>query len=290
LELPINKGILVEKQEFHIPVELDGKTAVELLATASKHSKQKIKQAMQKGCVWLEKSSEHKDQKQYIQRLRRAKKMLSIGETLHFYYDENVLNTESAEAVLISDSKDYSIWDKPRGMLSQGSKWGDHCTINRWAEKHLKPERPAFIVHRLDRAASGLIIIAHKKQVASSFGTLFQQHKIEKQYRVSVEGDFSTLLESSNTVKTVNSEIDNKSAVSHCRFIAYDKSTNESVLTVEIETGRKHQIRKHLSGLGFPVVGDRLYGSGENKKDLKLRAVLLRFICPVSGEERLFEL
>ncbi len=278
------------KHEFHIPVELDGKTAVELLATASKLSKQKIKQAMQKGCVWLEKSSEHKDQKQYIQRLRRAKKSLSIGETLHFYYDESVLNTEPAEAILICDKGDYSIWNKPRGMLSQGSKWGDHCTINRWAEKHLKPERPAFIVHRLDRAASGLIIIAHKKQVASLFGTSFQQHKIEKQYRVSVEGNFSTLLENSDTVKTVNSDIDNKSAVSHCRFIGYDKSTNESVLTVEIETGRKHQIRKHLSGLGFPVVGDRLYGSGENKTDLKLKAVLLRFTCPVSGENRLFEL
>lgn len=278
------------KKEFHILVESEGKTAVELLAEASNLSKQKIKQAMQKGCVWLEKSGEPENQKQYIQRLRRAKKVLLIGETLHFYYDEKVLSTEPVEAILISDKGDYSIWNKPSGMLSQGSKWGDHCTINRWAEKHLKPERPAFIVHRLDRSASGLIIIAHKKQVASAFATLFKERKIEKHYQVSVEGDFSTLLENTNTVKTVNSEIDNKSAISYFRFIAYDKSTHESVLNVKIETGRKHQIRKHLSGLGFPVVGDRLYGSGENKTDLKLKAVLLRFVCPVSGENRLFEL
>ena len=281
------------KQEFHISVLSDDKTAVELLAEASKHSKhskQKIKQAMQKGCVWIEKSSEHKSQKQYIQRLRRAKKVLSIGETLHFYYDDNVLNTEPAEAILISDEVDYSIWNKPSGMLSQGSKWGDHCTINRWVEKHLKPERPAFIVHRLDRAASGLIIIAHKKQTASEFATLFKERKIEKHYQVSVEGDFSTLLEDAKIIKTVDSEIYNKPAISHCQFISYDKSTNESVLDVKIETGRKHQIRKHLSEVGFPVVGDRLYGFGENKVDLKLKAVLLGFVCPISGENRLFEL
>jgi len=281
------------KKEFHTPVNTDDKTAVELLVESVEGiqlSKQKIKQIMQKGCVWIEKSSRHKDQKQYIQRLRRAKKILSKGETLHFYYDETILDTEPAEATLVKDEGDYSIWNKPSGMLSQGSKWGDHCTINRWVEKHLKPERPAFIVHRLDRAASGLIIIAHKKSIASSFANLFKEHKIQKQYGVSVEGDFSSLLESINSVKTINSNIDNKHAVSHCHFISYNKSTNESALTVEIETGRKHQIRKHLAALQFPVVGDRLYGSGKNKEDLKLKAVHLSFICPVMGENKLFEL
>jgi len=279
-----------KKDEYHITVESSNKTAVDHLAEASKLSKQKIKQVMQKGCVWLEKPSDKDQSKQYIQRIRRAKKVLNIGDVLHFYYDENVLNTESSEATLISDHGDYSIWNKPTGMLSQGSKWGDHCTINRWAEKHLQPERPAFIVHRLDRAASGLIILAHKKQVAASFAKMFQAHEIEKHYRVSVEGDFSRLLENNETIKTIKSELDNKHAVSHLRFIAYDESSNESTLEVEIETGRKHQIRKHLAELKFPVVGDRLYGSGNSSVDLKLQAVRLRFVCPVTGGNRLFEL
>ncbi len=278
------------KDEYHITVDSPDKTAVELLSEASKLSKQKIKQAMQKGCVWLEKSSGDEVQKQYIQRLRRASKILSVGEVLHFYYDENILNTEPREAILISDKGDYSIWNKPSGMLCQGSKWGDHSTINRWAEKHLQPERPAFIVHRLDRAASGLIILAHKKQVAASFAKMFQAHEIEKHYRVSVEGDFSSALTNDETGKSIKDDIDNKSAVSHVQLISYDKTNNESTLDVEIETGRKHQIRKHLAGLNFPVVGDRLYGSGDNKTDLKLKAVLLRFVCPVSGEGRVFEL
>ncbi len=279
-----------KKDEYHIIVESSDKTAVEILSQTSSLSKQKIKQAMQKGCVWLEKPSGENAQKQYTQRLRRAKKILSIGDVLHFYYDETVLNSEPSEAILISDQGDYSIWNKPSGMLSQGSKWGDHCTINRWAETHLKPERPAFIVHRLDRAASGLIIIAHKKQIASAFSKMFQSHEIEKHYRVSVEGDFSKVMTDAETRKTIKSDIGYKHAVSHCRLVAYDENSNESILDVEIETGRKHQIRKHLAELKFPVVGDRLYGSGKNSVDLKLQAVLLRFFCPVSGDKQLFEL
>ena len=274
------------KDEYHRLVETEGNTAVELLAEASKLSKQKVKQAMQKGCVWLEKSGKQGEKKQYTQRLRRAKKVLSIGETLHFYYDEKVLSREPAEAKLISDQGDYSIWHKPSGMLSQGSKWGDHCTIYRWAEKHLKPERPAFIVHRLDRAASGLIVIAHKKQVAAAFGKLFQNHEIDKRYRVSVEGDFSSILEGDEITKTIDTEIDNKPALSHVTFKNYDENNDESILEVRIETGRKHQIRKHLLGLGFPVVGDRLYGSGKSLEDLKLEAVSLGFVCPVTGLEK----
>ncbi len=54
----------------------------------------------------------------------------------------------------------------PYGMLSQGSKWSDHCTIARFAQQHLTPERPVFIVHRLDRAATGLILIAHSKKTS----------------------------------------------------------------------------------------------------------------------------
>ena len=240
---------------------------------------------MQKGCVWLE-----RNQKQtFIQRLRRAKKTLDQGDALHFYYDESVLSAEPKPALLVADMDAYSIWNKPSGMLSQGSKWGDHCTVYRWAEMHLQPERASFVVHRLDRAASGLIILAHNKIVATQFSRMFEQRELEKRYRVVVEGDFTS---ASPTVgkRTILEEIENKPAVSHADLIAYNADGNISILEVQIETGRKHQIRKHLSGIGYPVVGDRLYGSGNSLDDLKLTAVSLKFICPVTGEEKLFTL
>ena len=275
---------LSPQNEYHIIVESNDKTAVELLANASGLSRQKIKQAMQKGCVWLEKEK-------YTQRLRRAKKLLEKGAVLHAYYKQVILDAIPPEAQLICDEGSYSIWDKPSGMLSQGSKWGDHCTIYRWAEKHLKPERSALIVHRLDRAASGLIILAHKKETAAQFSKMFQKHEIEKHYQVWVEGDFSPLISEEKSIKIITKKLDGKCAESHIRLleVAMIKENDraggkQSLLDVEIKTGRKHQIRKHLAGINYPVVGDRLYGSRQSDKDLQLKAIFLRFNCPNTGE------
>lgn len=290
------------KQEFHIPITTDGKTAIDCLAEASDLSRQKIKKCMQQGCVWLERVKspmtdvEHlvdfKEavQQGYIQRLRRAKKVLNENQVLHFYYDESVLSNDAASATLIKDLGDYSIWNKPSGMLSQGSKWGDHCTVYRWAEKNLQPERSAFIVHRLDRAASGLMILAHKKSVASLFSRMFEQRSIDKRYLVDVEGDFSKMMPKDETVVTINDAIDEKTAISHVTMLSFDSIKSTSTLEVKIETGRKHQIRKHLTNIGFPVVGDRLYGNGSETLDLQLQAKSLKFICPITEEVRTFTL
>lgn len=269
------------KIHLKLPVTSEQTIAIDLLDKAFvteglSISRQKIKQLMQKGCVWLEGA-------QYTQRLRRAKKQLKKGETLHCYYDESVLAVEPQAASLVSDEGEYSIWNKPFGMLSQGSKWGDHCTIHRWAEKHLTPERPAFIVHRLDRAASGLIIIAHTKKTAAKFSQMFKDKKIEKHYAVSIVGDFSQFEGFHSEVTTIQHTLEDKLAVSHVHFLEYDAKKNHSLLDVAIETGRKHQIRKHLSVVGYPVVGDRLYGvKTNNDLDLQLTAISLKFICPVT--------
>lgn len=275
---------MLSKQEFHISITTDSNTALDWLAEASEFSRQRVKQLMQQGCVWLEQNEKHT----FVQRLRRAKKILKTGDTLHLYFDEDVLDMQPEAAMLVSDEGDYSIWNKPSGMLSQGSKWGDHCTIYRWAEKHLKPERTAFIVHRLDRAANGLIILAHKKRVAAQFAKMFERGEIEKYYRVTVDGDFSIATTADQI--TIDEEVGGKSAISHARLLNYDHEQNESTLEVKIDTGRKHQIRKHLSGLGYPVVGDRLYGSGNNNKNLQLSAIRLKFVCPVTAVDKSYQL
>lgn len=275
------------KRHFKVPVVFDQKSALDLLDDAFAIdgltiSRQGIKQIMQKGCVWLETGK-------YTQRLRRAKKTMVKGQILHCYYNEDVLSTIPQPAKCVSDEGEYSIWNKPSGMLSQGSKWGDHCTVHRWAEKHLKPERPAFIVHRLDRAANGVIIIAHEKKVAAKFSLMFKNKEIEKHYVVKVVGDFSTLDGFDPNRTTIKHALEGKAAISHIYFIQYDLKKNESLLNVSIETGRKHQIRKHLSQAGYAVVGDRLYGvESKNMLNLQLSASSLSFICPIKKEEKKF--
>ncbi|MFW5450485.1 MAG: pseudouridine synthase family protein [Methylophagaceae bacterium] len=267
-----------QKFEKHIEIDSQGAIAVDLLAEKTGLSKQLVKQVMQKGAVWVTKGKK-------TQRLRRAKKILNSGQTVHVYYDPHVLAMLPSEPELIVDEGHYSIWNKPYGLLSQGSKWGDHCTITRWAEQHLKPQRSSFVVHRLDRAANGLIIVAHEKKAAALLSALFQQRKVDKRYQIWVHGQFQF---ENNT--RVDSDIDGRSAVSYFSLVDYHADQNRSVLEVNIETGRKHQIRRHSAELGFPVIGDRMYGKQGDKEDLQLTAYYLSFKCPYGHNQKEFNL
>ncbi len=266
------------KIEQHIEVDDPDAKVVSILAAASGLSKQTLKQTMLKGAVWI-------SRQQHTQRIRRADKALKTGDELHLYYDEEVLGQIPEPAQLIADEQAYSVWNKPSGMLSQGSRWGDHCTINRWVEKNLSPQRPAFIVHRLDRAATGLMIIAHQKKIAAAFAKLFQLREIEKKYRAIVHGHFEEAM-------TINAEIEQRSAVSHVLGLQFDSASSQSLVEVSIETGRKHQIRRHLAEAGFPIVGDRLYGheSDKNGRNLCLASCYLAFRSPLDGEAKSYRL
>ncbi|NOR36869.1 MAG: RNA pseudouridine synthase, partial [Woeseiaceae bacterium] len=126
---------------------------------------------MTHGAVWVTRGSN-------TQRLRRAKRALRVDDEIHLYYNAEILAEVPAEPTLVADVDGYSVWNKPYGLRSQGSKWGDHCTVARWAERNLQPERPAFTVHRLDRAANGLILVAHSKKIAAALSELFRERKV----------------------------------------------------------------------------------------------------------------
>lgn len=273
-----------QPQQYHLTVTDASVSAVELLAAESGLSKQQIKQIMHKGAVWRSRGKQ-------AQRIRRAKSKLNVGDELSLYLDAKVLAEVPAEPQLLADEGAYSVWYKPYGMRSQGSKWGDHCALYRWVELNLQPQRPAFLVHRLDRAATGLILIAHEKKAAAALVRLFEQRQIDKRYQAIVAGQFSSACGVWAKKQTFDAPIDDKTAISHARCLAYDEKSNRSLLEVIIETGRKHQIRRHLADAGFAVIGDRLYGeASEDQIDLQLAASSLAFCCPVSGVEKHFEL
>lgn len=263
-----------DPMEVHVPVESSNTNAVDLLQSETGLSKQRIKRVMTQGAVWLTRGRN-------TQRLRRAKRVLRAGDEIHLYYDADILAEVPPEPTLVADLGEYSVWSKPFGLRSQGSKWGDHCTVVRWAERHLHPERPGFTVHRLDRAATGLIIVAHSKKMAAALSELFRNREVEKNYRALVSGDFS---KHPNPLR-VEQPIDGKKAISEFALREGSKDGEQSWLDVRIETGRKHQIRRHLAELGHAVIGDRLYGSGEKDGvDLQLTAHRLAFNCPIKGE------
>jgi tRNA pseudouridine32 synthase/23S rRNA pseudouridine746 synthase len=264
----------MDQIEAHLQVESSDDNSVDLLKAVTELSKQRIKFAMTQGAVWITRGSN-------TQRLRRAKRTLQAGDEIHLYYDEKILAEIPPEPTLVADLGAYSVWNKPCGLRSQGSKWGDHCTLVRWAERHLQPERSAFTVHRLDRAANGLMLVAHSKSTAAALSELFRKREVEKRYRALVSGDVS---EQPNPLR-VERPIDEKEAISEISLLQVSDDGTRSLVDVRIETGRKHQIRRHLTELGHPIVGDRLYGTGkEDGVDLRLIAYLLAFHCPVKNE------
>lgn len=255
--------------------------ASQILAEQTNLSQSSIKDAMQKGAVWLLRGKSK-------QRLRRASKSLQAGDKLALNYNSELLASLVPEPELIHDAGDYSIWFKPYGLSCQGSRWGDFASISRWVEINLPrltntAERPVFLVHRLDRATTGLILLSHSKTSARLFSDMFQAGQMDKRYQAIVQGDFSDF--------GLNYELEwpvqDKKAVSVFSHAEY--SNGVSLVNVKLLTGRKHQIRQHLSHLGYPILGDRLYGNQtSHTKDLQLQSVSLQFKCPLTGEKQGF--
>ncbi|MGN0921567.1 MAG: RluA family pseudouridine synthase [Cellvibrio sp.] len=252
---------------FDLTTDLPEQTAVNFLAERTGLSKAKIKDAMNKGaCWWILKGKQ--------QRLRRATKVLDKNTRIQLYYDEHLLARATTEPVLLNDFGRYTAWHKPHGMLAQGSQWGDHCSLLRYVEVTTK--RPVFLIHRLDADARGIMLIAHDPQAAAKLSLLFQEHKLHKEYWACVEGKFD-----SPEPLLINSPIEDKTARTHVSLIEYDQDHHQTQVKVVIETGRKHQIRRHLASIGHPILNDRLYGKA-GKDPLQLFAKRLEFICPLT--------
>ncbi len=274
--------------EKHFIVEKESQTTISSLqSNISNVSTNRLKLAMKYGAVWL--TSENRK----TSRVSKAKKELKNGDKLSIYYDEIILFSDIKPAELISDEGGYSIWNKPCGMFSQGTKWGNHTSISRWVElfgfeKYHLEKRPTFLVHRLDRATSGLIVVAHSKKATQFLTKLFENRRVEKKYQAVVQGK----LPQSLVLKEITETIDGKRALTIILSSSYEPYSDQSSLLVQIKTGRKHQIRKHLAGLGFPIIGDRLYGQSSCKQlsDLKLQSCYLEFVCPLTQDKKSYAL
>ncbi|MGB5749320.1 MAG: RluA family pseudouridine synthase [Desulfobacterales bacterium] len=258
----------------------DPKTACDFLVKHTGLSKSRIKNAMNKGAVWIRKEKG----KQY--RIRRATAALKTGDYLSIYYDDKLLALSPLRPECIGDQSRYSAWFKPAGLMSQGTKYGDHCSLLRQAELFFKSRRKVFPVHRLDREASGIVLIAHDKTAAGKLSRLFLSQKIIKRYRAHLLGN----LTAQRPQEKIDLSLDDKPAVTEFAVTDYDPVSNISSVDIIIHTGRKHQIRRHFEATGFPVMGDPRYGRGnKNSSGLKLMATALEFHCPFSDKDLVFD-
>jgi len=251
-------------------------SACDFLSVKTGLPKSRVKDAMNKGAVLL------KMKNGKTKRLRRASIALKPGDQIEFYYDEKTLALRPPEARCLSDQKHYSVWFKPAGLLAQGTQYGDHCSLMRQAELYFQSSREIFLVHRLDREASGIMLLAHSKNAAAKLSELFQKNLVSKRYLVEVLGNLGEKYRHG----TIDLPLDGKPSLTGFTVRSYNPENNTSIADVSISTGRLHQIRRHFDMIGFPVIGDPKYGTNnKNTEGMKLSAVSLKFRCPFLKQE-----
>ena len=252
----------------------DAGTVCALIAARAGLAKSRVKDAMCKGAVWL--TGKRGGRK----RLRKATAQPGPGDILDLFYDVRLLAIKPPVAQCLHDAGQYSVWLKPAGLLAQGTDYGDHCSLVRQVEVYFRMKRPVLPVHRLDREAAGLMILAHTKTAAAKLSKLLQDNGIDKQYRVTVLGRLSP------EEGVIELPLDNKPALTRYILTAYDPASDTSVAEVTLKTGRLHQIRRHFALLGHPVLGDPRYGQGnKNSTGMELVAHRLVFRCPITRKE-----
>ena len=226
-----------------------------------------------------------------------AKRIIDADETVDVA-PKTVQQALPPEIALLYEDDAILVVLKSHGLLTVATEREREHTAQAYLNDHLKQkgEGRVHVVHRLDRETSGVLLFAKDFETREALKQRFAAHDIDRVYVAIIEGAMepaggtirSHLRERRDLrMQSVGVHPDAKLAVTHYRTIA--SAGRYSMLEVTLETGRKNQIRAHLSEAGHPIVGDQLYGSTSNPLGrLGLHAKLLGFDHPHTGKRMSF--
>lgn len=226
---------------------------------------------------------------------------LSPGQSVTILKNKAAIKEDALIGMdIIYEDAAVIVVNKDAGLLSIATEKEKERTAHHQLMDYVRREDPKsriFVVHRLDKDTSGVMMFAKNEKVKKTLQNAWKDNVKERTYVALVEGEVqnekgyvSSWLRESSTHLVYSSftKNDGLHAVTHYNVIQSNKEF--TLLNVQLETGRKNQIRVHMQDLGNPVVGDKKYGS--KKKGigrLGLHAKVLAFIHPVTGELMRFE-
>ena len=189
---------------------------------------------------------------------------------------------KDSDSFIVEDNENFCVINKPYGLAVQGGSKIKKNLVDLITKNPIFLNSKPFIVHRIDKETSGILIIAKTRKYAQLLTSLFRIRKIHKSYLSICHGEMekSKGLFDGDLIRYDKNKKISERAITNYKVL--DKNTNATLLILNPITGRKHQIRKQLFSIGFPVIGDSKYNFPENKinkyHNLMLDAYSIKFM------------
>lgn len=261
-----------------------------LLNVLAKSSRNSVKSILTRGQVMVD-----------DQLITKHNYPLQPGQKVKIQSNKAAINVSKLVGVsILHEDDDLIVINKDAGVLSVASEKEKDHTAYREITAYVKRSRPdnrIFVIHRLDRDTSGIMMFAKNEETQQALQSTWNESVKERLYTALVEGKvrpesgtITSWLTENSAFRVYSSPTDNggQLAVTHYRKVQGNKEC--TLLEVLLETGRKNQIRVHMEELGHPVMGDRKYGAtGNPLRRVGLHATALSFVHPRTGEVVRFE-
>lgn len=238
--------------------------------------------------------------------IHRAKQIITKGQIVKILPKPKISVQEEREQQAKTHNLDILFEDeailvvnKPAGLLSVATDRLEQDTLHNRCVEYCRSQKKngwCYIVHRLDKATSGIMVFAKSEHVKRELQDQFAQQLVHRHYVALVEGQSSAGRADHNLIEDKNLRVyvsDKKTKTSKRAVTTWDilaQGEHETLLSVVIETGRRHQIRVAMAENGTPVVGDKMHGAVTNLHGrICLHAVALEFLHPSNDDPVRFE-
>ena len=242
---------------------------------------------------------------------KEAGQRLATGDSVHLRYDNARRYHAKPPAhknpgfVVVYEDRDLIVVNKPADMLTVPTPRGEGNTlVDRVHEyvRRVRGDRGAFIVHRLDRGVSGLLVFGKTREVAERIRDQFAAHKPERQYVAFVlgrlenlEGEFRSYLATDKSLNRFSTDDEEVGQLAITHYRVRRPLPGATMVDIWLETGRRNQIRVQFAEAGSPVLGDPRYGTDDERhtawryRRIALHAQSLAFDHPVTKEHMRFD-